>query len=414
MAFIPDQIRAIFDGVFLVQKKFNKQVYSVLHAFIDFVNGLRLNSSELLPDGTIDINGQTLDNVGAITIESEDSTGKVNYYNGGGFPFTNYGSFTLYKSRGTVASPSVPSSADGLGSYRFGGYTGSSPTYEISGQILARATENFSATAAGTELTFWYTPNTTKTLTLGAILGQNGNLTIGTVAGTGSKSLYLLDGNFAGAVYHVASVAGKPSGNIPAGTAPSSPVAGDYWHDSTQKSIKSYLAEITQSLSATLFTGTANANVVNTVTETTLIGSGIGSLALPANFFVIGKTIRFTLKGGIETSGTPTLRIRIKLGSTTILDTTATTLAAITGTQLFEINGELTCRTTGASGTIMGEGRFNYFMTATTMTPVSMYLGTAVTVDTTAAQTLDITAEWGTAAAANAIRHRISVFEVLN
>lgn len=414
----------------LIDKAF-QEVSARLETLKTYINSLKLSSSVFLPDAAVDFNNQDINNVntlnattgnvtdlnisGNVTISSDDSGADLTYYNSGGFGGSDFPAFSLFKCENTVASPSVVTSGKTLFGYRGGGYTGTfGSAYTVSAGVFGVATENFSSTAAGSKLEFYYTPNTTRTLTLGLILNQDGNLTVGTVAGTGAKSLYLLDGNFAGAVYHVASTTSKPSGRIPQGTAPTSLTDGDYWHSSTQKTIRAYLSGITQNLSATLFTGTANANVVNTVTETTIIGTGSGSLALPANFFVAGKTIRITLKGGIETTGTPTLRIRIKLGSTTILDTTAITLVAITGTQLFEITAELTCRSTGASGSVMGEGKFNYFSSKTVINPVSMYLGTAVTVDTTAAQTIDVTAEWGTASSANAIRHRISAFEVLN
>src|SRR5207247_672231 len=46
-----------------------------------------------------------------------------------------------------------------------------------------------------------------------------------------------------------------------------------------------------------LFTGTQTVTVANTVTETSLMPTGQGSLTLPAAYLTAGKTVRFRCKG---------------------------------------------------------------------------------------------------------------------
>jgi hypothetical protein len=71
---------------------------------------------------------------------------------------------------------------------------------------------------------------------------------------------------------------------------------------------------------STLFSSTATVTVAATTVETSIIGSGSGSLTLPANYLTAGKTIRFSLRGLYST---PTLSVgnilvKIKLGGSTL------------------------------------------------------------------------------------------------
>lgn len=193
---------------------------------------------------------------------------------------------------------------------------------------------------------------------------------------------------------------------------------GDFWYDDTQQALQGYIGKaatpLEQTFSTCPFTATASATVANTTTETSILGTGVGTKTLPANFFVAGKTLRVVVKGHIADTGTPTLRIRCKLGSTTIVDTGAQTLLAITGTRGFEAEFLLTCRTTGASGTVFGQGDFQYNSAAVTGNVIDAPNTAATTVDTTASQAVDVTATWGTASASNTITGTNVTIEVLN
>jgi len=142
----------------------------------------------------------------------------------------------------------------------------------------------------------------------------------------------------------------------------------------------------------TLFSQTASVTVANTLTETTVIGAGQGTVTLPANYFVAGKAVRIKIYGYHSASGNPTNRIRIKLGGTTVLDTTA--VASHSGAnELFTIDALLICRTTGATGTVYSLGVF----TANSDGEIGMVNTSAATIDTTGTLAIDITWQWGTA-----------------
>lgn len=150
---------------------------------------------------------------------------------------------------------------------------------------------------------------------------------------------------------------------------------------------------------AVLFVQTDTVTVANTTTETALSGTGVGSLVLPANFLIIGRTIRIRGFGYHSSTGNPTVTFRVKLGSTTVGTVTGT---GGNGTNDgFEFDGVLTCRTTGASGTVQPQGKYQE------LHPSGLIEGggstSTVTIDTTVSQTISLTFQWGTANAGNTI-----------
>jgi len=168
---------------------------------------------------------------------------------------------------------------------------------------------------------------------------------------------------------------------------------------------------ITQYSANCLFSQTNSVTVANTVTETAISGTGIGTLTLPANFFVVGKTITLKLMGFHSSTGGVTIRVKVKFGSTVILDTTA--LASKTDTNaMIEVSGMITCRTTGVSGTVIGQGFYSEF--GTTVDDFQMVNTATTTIDTTASQAVSVSVQWGTASASNTITSTNFILEVLN
>jgi hypothetical protein len=198
------------------------------------------------------------------------------------------------------------------------------------------------------------------------------------------------------------------------GTAPTSPNNGDMWNDSTQKSFYHYCNGLKENISTVAFTQTTTTTVANTTTETSILGTGVGTKTLPAAFLVAGKTVRVRIEGYVSNLATPTIQIKIKLGATIILDTTAVTMTTITGSMRFKVEGTLTCRTTGASGTIFSQGDVKYFSIASTANNIDMVNTTTTTIDTTASQAIDVTCTWGTANASNTISSTNTTIEILN
>lgn len=150
-------------------------------------------------------------------------------------------------------------------------------------------------------------------------------------------------------------------------------------------------------LMRTLFTQTTSVTVANTVTETTLIGSGIGTVTLPANYGQTGKTLLLEGFGYHSAAAAPTIRVRIYKGATLLLDTGVGNSGNSTNA-LIQIRAQITWRSTtsvSAQGFYQEEG---------TGTPNNFQMvNTApVTVNATA-EALNITVTWGTASASNTI-----------
>jgi hypothetical protein len=208
-----------------------------------------------------------------------------------------------------------------------------------------------------------------------------------------------------------ASTTSIASFRLRSGTSPSSPNDGDIWNDSTQKEISVRVNGVTQVMDTTLFTQTATVTVTNTTTETTVTSTGVGTLTLPANFFVAGKTIQIAGFGIVSSASNPNMRIRIKLGSTTILDTGNVPSGNVTNAS-FIVDGIITCRTTGSSGTLMAQGYYEEVQGSGAKG--SMANTTTTTINTTTSQALTITAQWSSASTSNTISLTNLLLKVLN
>jgi hypothetical protein len=183
---------------------------------------------------------------------------------------------------------------------------------------------------------------------------------------------------------------------------------------------------IKQSLDGTIFSQTTAVTAANVDVATTLVGAGRGDAAspinLPANYFALaGKTLRVTARGYYSTSGGGgpyTLILSVALadvgGDTVLLQTAA---LEVTGRSSlgWEIQGDITCYSTGATGTFWGQG-FAKLASATTTTDVLQMVNTAVdtNMDTTSAMTLDVKATWNTADAGNTITCTNLIVEALD
>lgn len=156
--------------------------------------------------------------------------------------------------------------------------------------------------------------------------------------------------------------------------------------------------------------------VVNTTTETSILGSGVGTRTFPGYSLFLGRTLRLQACGVISTASVPgTLRMRVKLGSTTILDTGAQTPGSSISSLVWKIDAVITVRAVGSVTTVIGQGIFEYQETAqAALKAWGMTNTAAINVDLTAEQTLDLTVEWSTSDSANDIRCTNCTVESLN
>jgi hypothetical protein len=151
---------------------------------------------------------------------------------------------------------------------------------------------------------------------------------------------------------------------------------------------------------SSLYSQTSSITVGNTTAETSVItgATGSGSPTLPAGFFRSGKTIRVTVWGYHSAVSNPTIDWKIKLGSTIVLDTTAISSNNSTNQEI-QVVGYITCRTTGAMGTVFSQGRYEEL----THLNAQMLNTSTSTIDTTSSQLLDVTVQWGTMAVGNTV-----------
>jgi hypothetical protein len=156
-----------------------------------------------------------------------------------------------------------------------------------------------------------------------------------------------------------------------------------------------------------LYAQTADSTPVTATTvETTIIGTGVGTLSVPANGFSIGDSFACALDGLISCVGTATLHIRVKtltgviLADTGIIDMDAETSKSWLLTLYFTIRN--ICTTTVAS--ISSGGLFSYIKNSgTNFEGYVLSNINNTTFDTTISNTLIITAQWNTTNAGNSI-----------
>jgi hypothetical protein len=144
--------------------------------------------------------------------------------------------------------------------------------------------------------------------------------------------------------------------------------------------------------------------VANTTTETTFSSKKTFTPSMMA----AGVVIRFEATGTYSTDGAvaPTLRLRAKLGATTILDTTAFTTTVAMTNRGWSLRGVAMITTSGASGLLEAQGQGNLSTSATAAQTVFMPNTAKISVDTTANRDLTVTAQWGTADTDNTITMR--------
>jgi len=161
-----------------------------------------------------------------------------------------------------------------------------------------------------------------------------------------------------------------------------------------------------------VFSQTASVTVANTGTETNLVSTGIGSATLPAHFLTVGRTIRVTAMGYLQTKAAPvgglTLRVRINgiAGAIVLENNGADPTASLSTDRLWQITGLITCRTTGATGTVFAQGQFTIHTVSgpTGAEQVDQMNNSAtVTVDTRGTREITVSCDWVTADVANTL-----------
>ena len=155
-----------------------------------------------------------------------------------------------------------------------------------------------------------------------------------------------------------------------------------------------------------LYSQTAqSAAIAATVAESSLIGTGVGSLTVPANGFVVGDSFHAKLFGEVTAANAETLQIRVKSGSVALADFGAYIMPS-TSSRSYELNITFTIRAIGAAGVaaIAANGTFSFTHGGgNTFEANKVNTVNSTTFDTTASNTLGITLQWGSTNATNTI-----------
>jgi hypothetical protein len=141
-----------------------------------------------------------------------------------------------------------------------------------------------------------------------------------------------------------------------------------------------------------IFQQTAD-KVTTANTLTTLFATGVGSLTLPANFLIVGRTIRIRMGGYISVAdgavGTKTLTLT--LGGTTIATGTSISTMQTILNNPWSTEALITCRTIGAPGTVQAWAEWNTGLAASSARYGVMAAATAATnITTTGALVIDL------------------------
>lgn len=215
----------------------------------------------------------------------------------------------------------------------------------------------------------------------------------------------------------VANVSRGANGNLllAAQTTPVSLTDGEIFQG-TQKALAFYVNGVTHRMGAVLFTQTANGVCGNTTNETNIIGTGIGTLTLPADYLVPGKVLRWRAFGyySSHTTGTNNLTLAIKLGATAVNTTGAVTVTNSLTNLLWGLAGEMVCQTVGAPGSVQPQMQGFRASSVTGQTIVNPAQLTPAGVTTTGSLAVTLTATWSAAQTLNTITCTNFTLEVLN
>jgi hypothetical protein len=146
----------------------------------------------------------------------------------------------------------------------------------------------------------------------------------------------------------------------------------------------------------------ASTTITNTTSETAFDTSH----TIPANSLQPGDTFHVEWKGiAPSTNGTDTLTIRFRIGGVAGTLVCAGTATDVANDNIFAGRALITFRTVGAAGTMIAHAEHTEAPAASgtaAMSVVEAINSTAV--DTTAAITLNVTAQWSVANAGNQVR----------
>lgn len=152
-----------------------------------------------------------------------------------------------------------------------------------------------------------------------------------------------------------------------------------------------------------LFSQTSNGPVVTFADgETSIVGSGVGGLQVPANYFSVGDTFKLSVHGDFSSNNNAQLAIRLKEAAFTISETIVTLVTTVD--EHFDMDVNFVVRNTGGPGVakLLTVGFFSYSKSSNNAPEMFHFDSLDETnFDTTISTSLSVTAEWLTSGATN-------------
>ncbi len=150
--------------------------------------------------------------------------------------------------------------------------------------------------------------------------------------------------------------------------------------------------------------------VTNTEVETSIIGSGVGGLTIPANTFKVGDSYHGKIGGVISTLNNHEITINAKADGSILTTTGLISLEAATA-QSWEMEVDFTIAEIGAVGTVKSNGNFIY--NRNTGSYVGVAFNDTEVLDTTIDQTLDILVQWNQRSSSDIIfTHQFVLYKI--
>lgn len=148
-----------------------------------------------------------------------------------------------------------------------------------------------------------------------------------------------------------------------------------------------------------------SALIVNTTVETSLIGTGLGTLSVPANRFNDGDSYVATLGGIITNDNNTNITFKITSNNTIILVNTGLVQLKQGTNQFWQITIYFTIRNIGGVGvaSIVSNGNFTHIRNNLGVELFGFNAVNSSSFDTTISNVLDVTAQWETASLTNSI-----------
>lgn len=185
--------------------------------------------------------------------------------------------------------------------------------------------------------------------------------------GTTKLTLASAVATFATEAAFAASTSSAASVNIPDGADVTSPSPGDIWFGKGALRHAQATGFVT-ALEAWIYAATASVTLTGTTNEVDLISAtGEGNKTLPKEWFREGRTLKVTAGGRHSTpaSSPTTMTFKLYLNAINVVSTIAITPATSMTNRGWQTTFYVTCRTTGAGGTIMPYGHYTASGSAT-------------------------------------------------